>query len=355
MSSVLPLLTLRPHDGSADVPLTSEVVLIGRDASRCDVHAHGDPYLSRVHFELRRCSATSTVTVLLRGKRRSWLNGFILPNDVPVEVTRDADNEKYQPPGCESDDPILFVSVPNRDSVAFNPSGLREGFTGYSLCGLPRAPPSATAAPATLDVVIPQGCVADRQFRMAAPDGTLLAYVVPPGYGPGMEIRVALPPRLSARQVKGAGPAVQPSLPRQAEKRTGSAAEWTDLPASVRPRRTTAPPPEPAAAADAAAGAAVVPVPVLATVSAVVPVPVTVKAPAAVLAAVPAGIFSGFKFLIGRKGEYRVGGKLYDNAARLARFHGAILVDSVHDATCLIIDRAVEPEAAVRALSTLER
>ena len=118
MSSVLPLLTLRPHDGSADVPLTSEVVLIGRDASRCNVHAHGDPYLSRVHFELRRCSATSTVTVLLRGKRRSWLNGFILPNDVPVEVTRDADNEKYQPPGCESDDPILFVSVPNRDAVA---------------------------------------------------------------------------------------------------------------------------------------------------------------------------------------------------------------------------------------------
>ena len=76
---------------------------------------------------------------------------------------------------------------------------------------------------------------------------------------------------------------------------------------------------------------------------------------AAVSVAVPAGIFSGLKFLIGRKGEYRVGGKLYDNAARLARLHGAILVDSVHDATCLIIDRAVEPEAAVRALSTLER
>jgi hypothetical protein len=97
----------------------------------------------------------------------------------------------------------------------------------------------------------------------------------------------------------------------------------------------------------------VVPVPVPAAVSAVVPVPVTVTAPAAVLAAVPAGIFSGLKFLIGRKGEYRVGGKLYDNAARLARLHGAILVDSVHDATCLIIDRAVEPEAAVGALLTL--
>ena len=329
MSSLLPLLTLRPHDGSADVPLTSEVVLIGRDASRCNVHAHGDPYLSRVHFELRRCSATSTVTVLLRGKRRSWLNGFILPNDVPVEVTRDADNEKYQPPGCESDDPILFVSVPNRSAVAFNPSCLREGFTGYSLCGLPRAPPSVTAAPATLDTIIPQGCVAGRQFRMAAPDGTLLAYVVPSGYGPGMEIRVAFPPRLSAPPVQVAGPAFQPSLPRQAEKRTGSAAELTDLPASVRPRPSAAPPPEPAAAADAAPGVA------------------------AVSVAVPAGIFSGLKFLIGRKGEYRVGGKLYDNAARLARLHGAILVDSVHDATCLIIDRAVEPEAAVGALLTL--
>jgi len=97
----------------------------------------------------------------------------------------------------------------------------------------------------------------------------------------------------------------------------------------VRPRSSAAPPPEPAAAADAAPGVA------------------------AVSVAVPAGIFSGLKFLIGRKGEYRVGGKLYDNAARLARLHGAILVDSVHDATYLIIDRAVEPEAAVGALLTL--
>ena len=178
MSSVLPLLTLRPHDGSADVPLTSEVVLIGRDASRCNVHAHGDPYLSRVHFELRRCSATSTVTVVLRGKRRSCLNGFILPND-----TRSA--------GCRA-----RLQVPRRHP---------RRSTGYSLCGLPRAPPSATAAPATLDTIIPQGCVAGRQFRMAAPDGTLLAYVVPSGYGPGMEIRVAFPPRLSAPPVQVAG------------------------------------------------------------------------------------------------------------------------------------------------------
>ena len=66
-----------------------------------------------------------------------------------------------------------------------------------------------------LRVIIPHGCVAGRQFRVAAPDGTLLDCVVPPGYGPGMEIHVALPPRLSAPPVQVAGPhyAHRPAAP----------------------------------------------------------------------------------------------------------------------------------------------
>ena len=69
--------------------------------------------------------------------------------------------------------------------------------------------------PELLRVIIPHGCVAGRQFRVAAPDGTLLDCVVPPGYGPGMEIHVALPPRLSAPPVQVAGPhyAHRPAAP----------------------------------------------------------------------------------------------------------------------------------------------
>ena len=117
-----------------------------------------------------------------------------------------------------------------------------------------------------LRVIIPQGCVAGHQFRVAAPDGTLIDCVVPTdrewrliGYGPGMETHMALPPRLSAPlvQVTGpqnarldAGPPLPPRVPwvcSQCTLETGSGASVCSACAGPSP----VPPPAPRVEASA--------------------------------------------------------------------------------------------------------
>ena len=124
------------------------------------------------------------------------------------------------PPPPTTADPFPSTAARTQPPPQLHPPQQRPAVATQQMMPFQQAMPMQQAMPfqqpsELLRVIIPQGCVAGRQFRVAAPDGTQLDCVVPPGYGPGMEIHVALPPRLSAPTVQVAGPhyAHRPAAP----------------------------------------------------------------------------------------------------------------------------------------------
>lgn len=105
------------HDAErTTLALQGDHILIGRSRD-CDIVLKGASCISRYHFELKR-NECGDVDVTQLGRRKSFLNGFLLEPKIPARLKRDIDNAPYQRPGCMPDDPLISISVPNCERSA---------------------------------------------------------------------------------------------------------------------------------------------------------------------------------------------------------------------------------------------
>ena len=90
-----------------------------------------DPFASRLHVELEH-SDGSVFAIARSRSNRTFLNGLELEPGERVKVERDPDNRRFQLSGEDTDAPILFLVVPNRQEAEKLPDHT-DCFTGFTL------------------------------------------------------------------------------------------------------------------------------------------------------------------------------------------------------------------------------
>ena len=153
-----PWALLVPHhthaEGAEPVPLIERNVSIGSGPQHPiptstskwqHVQVAHDPFASRLHVELKHNDGS----VFAIGRSRSndtFLNGLPLVPGKRVKVERDPDNRRFQLSGEDTDAPMLFLVVPNRQAAEKLPDHT-DCFTGFTLRMNPQQQPPRSQPP----------------------------------------------------------------------------------------------------------------------------------------------------------------------------------------------------------------
>ena len=211
------------HPQGSCVELRADLVTIGsgprpkmpNDQHHQHIEVTHDPYLSSLHFELRRKNG-DVVHVTSRSANRSYLNGLQLEKGVARKVEADADNARVQLEGEAPDAPMLFAIVPN-GRAARRLNYHAECFTGYTLrmqsaVVAPAAAAVLPVAAAHAPVVVPAGVPAGAPPPAAAPPPpptapplAAAAPAAPPSTAPPPAAAVVPPARAASSSAAGAG------------------------------------------------------------------------------------------------------------------------------------------------------